>query len=43
MLMRDLGLNDLRKKNVLAEYLSPYRPRDYKGVLDEWSASRSSK
>jgi dimethylaniline monooxygenase (N-oxide forming) len=36
MLLRDLGVNDLRKGGGWKEMLSPYAVRDYRGVLDEW-------
>jgi len=41
MLVRDLGLNDQRKGGW-REFLQPYRPRDYRGILDEWKASRAA-
>ncbi len=36
MLLRDLGLNDLRKGGGWREALSPYKSADFRGVLDEW-------
>ncbi|KAK2772277.1 cofactor FMO1 FAD enzyme [Colletotrichum kahawae] len=35
-LFRDLGLNNHRKSNLLSEILSPYRPHDFKGFVDEY-------
>jgi dimethylaniline monooxygenase (N-oxide forming) len=32
-LLRDMGLNPHRKSNVLAEYLMPYEPADYNGIM----------
>ncbi|KAM5452532.1 hypothetical protein MaudCBS49596_003350 [Microsporum audouinii] len=39
-LMRDLGLNPYRKKSAFAEWFMPYRPSDYRGVIDEYLASK---
>ncbi|KAH8667399.1 hypothetical protein BGZ60DRAFT_528702 [Tricladium varicosporioides] len=36
MLLRDMGINDLRKGGGWRELLSPYRASDYKGILQEW-------
>ncbi|KAK0111257.1 monooxygenase [Cadophora gregata] len=36
MLIRDLGLNDLRKGGGWREILSPYKSADFRGLLDEW-------
>ncbi|PVH74041.1 FAD/NAD(P)-binding domain-containing protein [Cadophora sp. DSE1049] len=36
MLLRDLGLDDLRKGGGWREVLSPYKSADFKGVLAEW-------
>ncbi|KAI0015922.1 FAD/NAD(P)-binding domain-containing protein [Xylariomycetidae sp. FL0641] len=38
LLQRDLGLNPHRKNGMLAEWFSPYTPRDYKDVNAEWEA-----
>ncbi|WEW58623.1 FAD-dependent monooxygenase dep4 [Emydomyces testavorans] len=40
-LMRDLGLNPHRKSNILAEMFVPYRPSDYRGLIDEYLAGRA--
>jgi dimethylaniline monooxygenase (N-oxide forming) len=32
-LLRDMGLNPHRKSNPLAEYLMPYEPADYNGIM----------
>ena len=34
--MKDLGLNPYRKGGWWSELFQPYRPRDYKGVVEEW-------
>ena len=36
LLYRDLGVNSQRKGNVFAEVFGLYRPRDFRGVVDEW-------
>lgn len=38
MFMRDLGLNPCRKGGWYKELFEAYRPRDYKGILEEWMA-----
>jgi hypothetical protein len=40
MLVRDLGLNDLRKGGGWRELLRPYYPKDYRGLINEWLDSR---
>ena len=40
-LMRDLGLKVNRKSNPLAEMFTPYRPVDYRGLIDEYLATRA--
>ncbi|EER28767.1 Flavin-binding monooxygenase-like family protein [Coccidioides posadasii C735 delta SOWgp] len=40
-LMRDLGLNPHRKSNMFAEMFVPYKPRDYRGLIDEYLAARA--
>lgn len=40
-LMRDLGLDPRRKKGTFSEMFSPYRPWDYKGIVDEWRAKQT--
>ena len=32
----DLGIKTKRKSNFLSEMFVPYRPSDYKGLLDEF-------
>ena len=32
-LLRDMGLNPHRKSNILSEYLMPYEPADYDGIM----------
>lgn len=39
MLMRDLGLNPHRKKGWYKEFFEAYKPRDYRGILEEWMAN----
>ncbi|KAG9666988.1 putative dimethylaniline monooxygenase, partial [Aureobasidium melanogenum] len=36
MLLKDLGLKNHRKDSFFAELTSPYTPKDYAGVHDEW-------
>lgn len=38
-LMKDLGLNPNRKKNVLEEWFVRYKPSDYNGLIDEYRAA----
>lgn len=35
-LARDLGIKTHRKSNLVSEWFSSYRPRDYKGLIDEY-------
>lgn len=39
-LMEDLGLNPYRKKSFFKEWFTPYRPRDYRGLIQEYLATR---
>lgn len=32
-LLRDMGINPHRKSNVVSEYLMPYEPADYNGIM----------
>ncbi|KAL6229643.1 hypothetical protein BDW75DRAFT_249454 [Aspergillus navahoensis] len=41
-LMRDLGLNPRRKKTFFEEWFTPYRPRDYRGLIEEYLTIQSS-
>lgn len=41
MLLRDLGLNDMRKGGGWKELLVPYTSADYRGILEEWKALQS--
>jgi len=36
LLLKDLGLRNLRKKGKVAEIFFPYKPTDYAGLLQEW-------
>ncbi|KAM5464416.1 hypothetical protein MauCBS54593_006929 [Microsporum audouinii] len=38
LMLRDLGLQQFRKKGFLRENFTVYRPRDYQGLVDEWKA-----
>ncbi|RPB25864.1 FAD/NAD(P)-binding domain-containing protein [Terfezia boudieri ATCC MYA-4762] len=35
-IMKDLGLNPYRKGGWWNENFQPYRPRDYKGIVEQW-------
>jgi len=37
--MQDLGLNPHRKKSFLEEWFTPYRPQDYRGLIQEYLAT----
>ncbi|TPX17839.1 uncharacterized protein E0L32_002940 [Thyridium curvatum] len=39
LLVNDLGLNPRRKASQMAELVEPYKPKDYKGLTEEWVAS----
>ena len=41
MLLKDLNLKTHRKGSQLAELTSPYTPRDYAGLFDEWRAAEA--
>jgi dimethylaniline monooxygenase (N-oxide forming) len=43
LLLRDLGINDLRKGGGWKELLRPYSPKDYRGVIDELLRGREKK
>lgn len=43
MLMRDAGLETHRKKSLVKELFEPYTPRDFVGMLDEWTESHPRK
>lgn len=36
VLLRDLGLKTMRKKNMFAEIFEPYTVADYRGIIQEW-------
>ena len=42
-LMRDLGLKVNRKSNPITEMFTPYKPVEYKGLVDEYLATRAKK
>ena len=42
MLLRDLGVQWQRKSNWFRELFSPYGPKDYKGLIDEWRVANKS-
>ncbi|KAI9655991.1 MAG: hypothetical protein M1821_005052 [Bathelium mastoideum] len=39
-LCKDLGINPRRKPNMIAEYISPYKPEDYNGMFEEYYAQK---
>ena len=39
-LCKDLGINPRRKSNIIAEYVSPYKPEDYNGIDEEYFAQK---
>ncbi|KAL1582555.1 hypothetical protein WHR41_08702 [Cladosporium halotolerans] len=39
MLLRDMGLNNKRKKSWFSELTEPCLPRDYAGLVEEWKAT----
>ncbi|ETN44956.1 uncharacterized protein HMPREF1541_09831 [Cyphellophora europaea CBS 101466] len=42
-LARDLGVRVNRKSNPISEMLATYRPRDYRGLIDEYRAVRAKR
>ncbi|KAI1122849.1 FAD/NAD(P)-binding domain-containing protein [Nemania abortiva] len=38
LLLEDLGLRTMRKRNLWANIVQPHLPADYKGLLEEWLA-----
>ena len=36
---RDLGIRTQRKKNAVFEMFQPYRPSDYRGLIEEYLAA----
>lgn len=36
---RDLGIRTQRKKNMVLEMFQPYRPSDYRGLIEEYLAA----
>jgi len=43
LLLRDMGLENHRQKNLWQELTSPYYPACYNGVVEEWQAKQESK
>lgn len=41
LLLNDLGLKIHRKGSQVQEILEPYKPKDYKGLVEEWSAKKA--
>lgn len=41
LLLNDLGLKNHRKATQIAEITEPYKPRDYKGLTEEWISLHS--
>lgn len=39
-LCKDAGIRSRRKSNIISEFLSPYRPEDFCGFVDEYLAKR---
>lgn len=42
-LLHDMGIKTQRKGNPLADFLTPYGPQCYDGIVDEYVAKRSAK
>lgn len=42
-LLRDLEVPHRRKGSVLADVFTPYSPKDYEGIVDEWMAVTANK
>ncbi|KAE8159225.1 hypothetical protein BDV40DRAFT_291148 [Aspergillus tamarii] len=40
LIMKDLGLNNHRKPTTISEIAEPYKPWDYKEIVDEWLQKR---
>ncbi|KPM42815.1 hypothetical protein AK830_g3724 [Neonectria ditissima] len=40
LLLNDLGLSSHRKTTAMMELVEPYKPKDYKGLSQEWSNSQ---
>ncbi|KJK77031.1 hypothetical protein H634G_07607 [Metarhizium anisopliae BRIP 53293] len=40
LLLNDLGLNVHRKQSRLMELVAPYKPRDYRGLMEEWQEAQ---
>ena len=39
-LARDLGIKTNRKSNPISEMFATYRPRDYRGLIDEYLGAK---
>jgi hypothetical protein len=40
MLLKDIGIQNKRKASLLHELVSPYTPKDYDGVLEEYEQKK---
>ncbi|KID85845.1 Flavin monooxygenase-like protein [Metarhizium guizhouense ARSEF 977] len=40
LLLNDLGLKVHRKQSWLMELVAPYKPRDYRGLMEEWQEAQ---
>ncbi|KAI9148309.1 dimethylaniline monooxygenase (N-oxide forming) [Paramyrothecium foliicola] len=43
MLLRDMGIKNQRKKGFWAELTTPYLPRDFAGLVEEWQMTHESR
>ncbi|KAH7000410.1 putative dimethylaniline monooxygenase [Ilyonectria destructans] len=41
LLLNDLGIKSQRKATRMAEITEPYKPRDYRGLINEWTEAES--
>ncbi|CZR61898.1 related to dimethylaniline monooxygenase [Phialocephala subalpina] len=42
LMLRDLGLKNHRKEGMVKELFSPYKPKDYAGLIQEWEAGHDN-